>query len=130
MSHLPEGNGFDKYQTFSPEQPFKAFYEINGQQHNIVIQWMGEGKSVVPAYYVFAGEEHMDQSEYPTISPEEWASLTDEQLQKMYPDEKELNPAEAILVIDYTNGIGWTEKGKGRTEHSEAIGKTIEKRFS
>ncbi len=130
MSHLPEDKRFDKFQTFFPDQPFKASYQINGQKHKVVIQWMGEGKGVAPAYYVFAGEEHTDQSEYPTIEPEEWSSLIDEQLEEIYPDEKELNPAKAILVIDYANGIGWIEKGKGKTEHSEAIGKTIERKFS
>ncbi len=124
-------NQFDKFQNFSPDQPFTAYYEVNGQRHNVVIQWMGEGKGVAPAYYVFAGEEYTDQTEYPVITPEEWASLTDEQLEEIYPDEKEPDPAKAIFVIDYPNdGIGWTERGKGKTECSEAIGKAIEKRFS
>lgn len=130
MSQFLTNKGFDKFQTFSPDQPFTASYEINGQQQNVVVQWMGEGKGVAPAYYVFAGEEYTNQPEYPAMTPEEWASLTDEQLQEIYPDEKELDPSKAIHVIEYITSFGWIEKGKGKTEHSEAIGKTIEKRFS
>lgn len=130
MSHLHENKGFDKFQTFSPDQPFKASYEINGQRHNAVVQWMGEGKGVTPAYYVFEDEAYTDQSEYPAITAEEWAALSDEQLGEIYPDEKELHPTNAIRVLEYTDGIGWIERSKGKTEHSEAIGKTIEKRFS
>lgn len=128
MSHLHEDKRFDKFQTFSPDQPFKASYEMNGQQHTVIVQWMGEGKGVAPAYYVFADEER-DEFEHPVLSSKELASLSDEQLREIFPNEKELNPVESILVIDYTNGVGWTERGKGKTEHAEIIGRLIEKHF-
>ena len=129
MNHSPEIQRFGKFETIDPDQPFDASYESNGQVHFVVIQWMGEGKGVTPAYYVFEGKEYTEKPEYPAISPKEWVNLTDEQLQEIFPDEKDFHPAEATCAIDYTEGIGWTERGKGKTEHAEVIGKVIEKLF-
>ncbi len=131
MNQSYEGVTLGEFPTLFPDESFEVSYEIDGgEQHLVVVQWMGEGKGVAPGYYVFEGKEYTDQTEYQTISPEELSSLTDEQLQGIFPDEKELDPSEAVRVIEHIAGFGWTERGKGKTEHSEAIGKVIEKVFS
>lgn len=130
MNQSNETSRSNKFEAIDPDQPFEVSYEINGEEHLVVIQWMGETKGVTPAFYVFEGKEYTDKPEYPALSPKELMSLTDEQLKEIFPDEKELDPAEATLVIDYTDGIGWTERGKGRTEHAAAISKVVEKVFS
>ncbi len=117
-------------ESIFPDQQFNATYKINGEQHKVVIQWMGEGKGVAPGYYVFEGEQYTNQPDYPTIDPEVLAQMTEEELRAAYPDDEELNPSEATRVIDYVDSFGWSERGAGKTEHAEAIAKIIEEVFS
>ena len=125
-----EGDYGYSHKSILPEQEFKASYEINGQQHLVVIQWMGEGREIKPAYYVFEGEQYTKQHPYPTIDLEQSLTMTEEELRAAYPDDEELNPAEATRVIEYMDGTGWIERGVGKTEHAVAIGKVIEEVFT
>lgn len=129
MNHSFKDEHIGEFPTIFPDEPFEVSYEANQQEHLVVVQWMGEARGVTPAYYVFEGAEYTKKTEYPAIDPKEWVNLTDEQLQEMFPDEKELDPADATRVIEYIDGFGWNERGKSKTEHSEAIGKVIERSF-
>ena len=124
------GEGLFEENALQPDQVFTISYEVDGKKHDVLIQWIGEGREVQPGYYIFEGGKYTAFKENVTLTPEQILTMSKDELRAVFPDDEDLNPNEATRVIDYVDGFGWSERGIGQTKHTIAISKAIENRFS